>query len=493
MTAAAPPNLLVIMADEHAPQFSGPHGHPLVQTPQLNRLAAEGVYFQNTYCNSPLCVPSRMSFMAGRYVHKIGAWDNASALPPDTLTWAHRLRAAGYDAVLAGKQHFVGLDQLHGFRAQLARDLHAEHDIAFPDWASGVPDAPRPWLGVQQARPGTTTEIEVDDQVEAAALAYLRDPARREQPWALNAGFIAPHFPLVVPQCYWDLYADKDIDLPLIPEGHLDRQHLVYQRMRAAFGLPAHDPEAVRRARIAYYGLITYLDEKVGRLLDALEETGQRENTLVVYTSDHGEMAGEHGLWRKSNFYEPSARVPLYLSWPAALPAGRHVGKVVSLVDLVATMLAATGAPLVGVPDELDGESLLPLARGDAGAAQVWKDEAFSEYLAHGVARPMAMLRRGKWKLNYSLDDPPELYDLESDPGEFNDLGQDPDHAAVREALRERLLRRWNPVRLEARVRRSQKERLVMRDAMGLVPGRRRVDVVDAVDVVDVVERTQIL
>src|SRR6266542_3477904 len=294
------PNLLVIMADEHAPQFSGFAGHPIVQTPHLDRLAAEGILFQNAYCNSPLCVPSRMSFMAGRYVHHVGpgAYDNGSSLPSDTVTWAHLVRASGYDAVLSGKQHFVGLDQLHGF--------------------------------------------------------------------------IAPLFPLIVPQRFWDMYPPEDVDLPTIPAGHLDGQHPVYQRMRRMFGMAEFPEEATRRGRAAYYGLITYLDEKMGRLLDALEETGQRQNTLVVYTADHGEMAGEHGMWRKSNFYEHSARVPLIMSWPAGLPRGRRAPHAVSTVDTVATMVASVGAQPVA---PLDGTSLLPLARGEAGAAESWPDE----------------------------------------------------------------------------------------------------------------------
>ncbi len=176
------PNLLIIMSDEHAPQFSGAYGHPLVQTPHLDRLVAEGVLFEQAYCNTPLCVPSRMSFMTGRFVHNTGAFDNASPLASDAVTWAHRLRTVGYDVVLAGKQHFVGPDKLHGFRAQLSRDLHAEKRHPIFDWADGTPPAPVPWPVLAKAGPGTTTEIEVDDEVEAAALAYLRDPARREQP-----------------------------------------------------------------------------------------------------------------------------------------------------------------------------------------------------------------------------------------------------------------------------------------------------------------------
>ena len=453
------PNLLLIMSDEHAPQFSGAYGHALVQTPNMDRLAHEGVLFERAYCNSPVCVPSRMSFMTGRYVHQIETWDNASPLSSEIPTWAHLLRAVGYDVVLAGKQHFIGADQLHGFRAQLARDLHAELNHPISDWSAGTPAAAAPWPAPAQAGAGSTEEIETDDAVEAAALAYLRDPARRDAPWVLNASFIAPHFPFIVPQRFWDRYPVDKIDLPVIPPGHLEGQHPVYQRIRSNFGLVNYPQEQVRRARAGYYGLITYLDEKIGRLIAALDETGQRDNTLVVYCSDHGEMAGEHGLWRKSNFYEHSARIPLIMSWPGRLPSGHRVSQVVSLVDLTATLVEAAGASSTGL---LDGDSLLGLARGSDDS---WKDEAFSELHANGIARPIAMLRRGRYKLNYSLDDAPELYDLVADPGELRDLASDPDYRAIADDLRARLLAHWNPVELERKVRQSQRARRLIRSA----------------------------
>ena len=459
------PNILLIMSDEHAPTYSGPYGHPLVQTPHMDRLAAEGVTFDNAYCNSPLCLPSRMSFMTGRYIHRIRSWDNASPLASDTVTWAHLLRASGYDAVLCGKQHFCGPDQLHGFRAQLARDLHAEIwtvdgiPRGTPDWSKGTPPAERSWDGLSRAGPGITEEIEVDDLVEERALDYLRDPARKEGPWALNVSFIAPHFPLIVPERFYDLYPLDRIDMPEIPSSHLENQHPVYKRMRSMFGIVDFPEELIRRGRAGYYGLITYLDEKIGRLLDTLEATGQRENTVVVYISDHGDMNGEHGMWRKSNFYEASSRVPMQVVWPGRLPPGRRVGSVVSLVDLVATLVDIAGAPKV-VP--LDGDSLLPLMKGED---EDWKDEAFSEYLAHGVRSPMAMLRRGPYKFNYSLGDRPELYNLIEDPKELVDLAGNPGHQHIVAELQERLLSFWDPVALEEEVLRSQKERLLIERA----------------------------
>ena len=459
------PNILLIMSDEHAPMYSGAYGHALVKTPNMDRLAEEGATFDSAYCNSPLCCPGRMSFMTGHYVHHIGTWDNASPLASDAITWAHLLRVAGYDVVLDGKQHFCGPDQLHGFRTQLARDLHAElwtkdgvpHGAA--DWARGTPPAARPWGALGKAGPGTTLEIEVDDRVQAKALAYLRDPIQKEHPWALNVSFIAPHFPLIVPERFWKLYPLADIDMPEIPAGHLESQHPVHQRMRQMFGCVDFPEEFVRRGRAGYYGLITYLDEKIGQLLDVLEETGQRENTIVIYTSDHGEMNGEHGMWRKSSFYEASVRVPLQISWPGHIPTGGRISEVVSLVDLVATLVEIADIPQQ-VP--LDGESLLCLMQGKHAD---WRDEAFSEYLAHGVSRPTAMLRKGRYKLHYSLGDPPQLYDILNDPNEFHDLSREPICQSVVKELQTQLLTHWDPVAIEQQVRQSQVERQLIQQA----------------------------
>jgi choline-sulfatase len=317
------------------------------------------------------------------------------------------------------------------------------------------------WPSIDQAGPGTSTEIEVDDQVEAAALDYLRDPARHDGPWALNVSFIAPHFPFVVPDQYWEMYENADIDLPEIPPGHLETQHSMFQKMRAMFGMDGFSDEEIRRGRIGYYGLISYLDDKIGRLLETLRDEDLERDTVVVYLSDHGEMAGEHCMWRKSNFYEHSARVPLVLRWPGQLPAGKRVAEAVSLVDVVATFVDLAGATS---PVPLAGESLLPLAAGDRGDVD-WKDEAFAEYLAHGVDRPMAMLRRGRYKLMYFLDERPELYDLEDDPGEFHNLAGNPAYRPVLNALRDDLLARWDPVAIEQQVRQSQRERLLIESA----------------------------
>ena len=226
----------------------------------MERLAESGVTFMNSYCNSPLCLPSRMSFMTvspppdpargptegvrrwqGRYGSRVESYDNASPLASDAVTWAHRFGAAGYDVALAGKQHFCGLDQLHGFHAQLSRDIHAElwmeDGPAFvpkghADWSVPIDEgrSGANWHIAEQAGPGITEEIEVDDDVEAKCIQFMADPARREAPWALNAGFIAPHFPLVCPEEYWEMYPHDQIDLP--PQQRIEDQPRTIQRMR---------------------------------------------------------------------------------------------------------------------------------------------------------------------------------------------------------------------------------------------------------------------
>lgn len=451
------------MSDEHAPMYSSIYGHPVVQTPNMERLANDGVTFDAAYCNSPLCMPSRMSFMTGRLIHNIGAWDNVTPLRSDEITWAHRLQSVGYDVVLSGKQHFGGADQLHGFQAQLARDLHSERYHSIHMWDDGIVPADEPWHEVYEAGPGLTEELVVDDLVQVKALEFLRDAARKDKPWALNASFIAPHFPLIAPQRFWDMYPLENIDLPEIPDGHLDNLHPVHNRIRSMFGFPQFSDDLVRQARAGYYALITYLDEKIGELIDTLKETGQYENTVIIHISDHGDMNGEHGMWRKSNFYEASSRVPLQIVWKDHITGDQRIPQAVSLVDVVATICDMADDQ---TQSPLDGDSLLSLmTTGDEN----WKDEAFSEYLAHGVDRPMAMLRRGQYKLNYSWHDPVEFYDLDNDPNEFHNLADSPDHQDIIADMTQRLLSNWNPATLNETVRESQQRQRFIENTVGTV------------------------
>ena len=488
------PNILLLMTDEHGAQFSGTYGHPFIRTPAMDRLAAEGVTFDAAYCNNPLCVPSRLSFMTGRHTHNCAGWDNATPLAPDAVTWPHLLRAQGYDVALSGKMHLVGDDHLHGFQEQLARDLHSELEHPIFPWKRGIPEAREPWPGVVRTEsrvppgpdgeeavaaedadtpptgPGRTPEIDADDDAVSAALAFLRQRAHgsAERPFALCVGLIAPHFPFVVPEPFFSQYFPHHADLPHLPAGHLEALPPAAQRLRQAFGFGGHTEPQVRRARAAYYGLVSYADDKLRQLLEALDELGLADDTLVIHTSDHGEMLGEHGLWRKMSFYEQSARVPLQIRWPGRAAAGRRVAECVSLVDVAATIAAAAGAASPVAP--MDGRSLAGLL---AGPDPTWRDEAFAEHTAHGTDRARAMLRRGRWKLCLSggEDREPELYDVVQDPGEFTNLAGDPAAAGVQRHMTDALLRRWDWRRIDREVRASQRRRQLVRSAATTTSG----------------------
>ena len=455
------------MSDEHGAQFSSTYGHPIVETPNMDRLAGQGVTFDANYCNSPLCIPSRASFMTGQYVSTNEIWDNTKPMPVDRLTWPYLLRNEGYETALNGKMHLVGPDALHGFERQLSRDPHIENPLGHFRWSDGVPQAKEPWYGVREAGPGVSPMIEADDAMEKAAVEYLSDPARHEKPFAICIGFIAPHFPFIVPEPYFSNYYPDNVDMPDLPAGHLDDLPPSARRLRRMFGLDGDwTDDEVARARAAYFGLCTYLDDKIGVLLDTLEENGLAENTVVVHTSDHGEMLGEHGLWRKMCFYEQSARVPLQISWPGRFRGGQRVAEVVSNVDAVATILDLAGVDISRW--KLDGQSLVPALNGDTSGL---RDIAISEHFAHGTDRAMGMVRSGKWKFCYGHGDPPELelYDLESDPGEFTNLAGLAEHSDMQARLLKILLDQWgDPDALTAKIVQDQEDREIVRNVTGV-------------------------
>jgi choline-sulfatase len=450
-----PPNILVVMTDEQNVSMSSVYGHPFVQTPNMQRLADRGVTIASAYCNSPTCVASRASFMTGRYPHQVGVYDLSSRLSSEEPTWAHLFNIAGYETVLCGKMHFVGADQLHGFQKRLVEDCHGDathHGV--PNW-DAVPKktSPRRDRIEKAGRAERNWRHDYDYRVRDESVRYLRDYAagEREKPFVLCSSFIAPHFPLVCEQKYFDLYYPEHADLPRHPEPS---EHPMYRRFRHFFGMEEpFDPEQVKRCRAAYYGLITFVDDLLGDLLDTLEETGLEEETLVIFTSDHGEMLGERGLWWKSALLEPAARVSLICAWPGQLPEGERRENVVSLIDIPPTMLHAAG---LNRPSFWEGDSFLPVLGGDDSQ---WKNEAFVEYLAHGAIHPQAALRRGNLKFIYSMHEPTQLYDLESDPDELDDLGCDPRYASRVRAFERELLSWWPAREIDEAVRASQRKR----------------------------------
>lgn len=339
------PNILLIMADQLAPQFTGTYGHKVVKTPHLDALAARGRRFDAAYCNSPLCAPSRASFMTGQPISRIGTWDNAAEFPAGIPTFAHGLNRLGYTTCLSGKMHFVGPDQLHGFQERITTDIYPSDFAWTPDWTRNEVRIDKWYHNMSTVKESGTAmatfQIDYDDEVAFAARRRLFDFARDETtPWCMVASFIHPHDPYVARPEWWDLYEDSEIDLPTHPDPAEDPMS---ERLRdgiEASDTPLTEAEVVR-ARRAYYANVSYFDSKIGVLIQALDEIGQMENTIVIVTSDHGDMLGERGLWYKMSFFEHSARVPLVVAGPGVV-AGTSSAPC-SLMDLAPTMLDLAG------------------------------------------------------------------------------------------------------------------------------------------------------
>ena len=467
--AKSTPNILLIMADQLAPQFTGAYGHRLVKTPHMSALAERGTRFDAAYCNAPLCAPSRFSFMAGQLVSRIAAYDNASEFPAAIPTFAHYLRTMGYRTCLSGKMHFVGPDQLHGFEARVTTDVYPSDYAWTPDWE--LPDERiDKWYhnmdSVREAGMAATTfQIDYDEEVAFAAKRQIFDYAReRATPFCMVASFIHPHDPYVARPEWWNLYDASDIDMPAFT---LERSEQDPFSQRLMDGIEASTVEVsddeVRNARHAYYANTSYFDSKVGELVQTLKEAELLDNTIVMVTADHGDMLGERGLWYKMNFFEHSARVPLIMAGPGI--ANGQVPNACSLVDILPTMIdiaASDGSkkPVLGQP--IDGRSLMPLATG--GTDEI--DEAIGEYCAEMTSHPVFMIRRGPHKYLHCDPDPPQLFDLASDPEEKVNLAADPAHADLAATFAAEVAERWDSEAIRRDVIATQKQRRAVHAAM---------------------------
>lgn len=456
----APSNLLVIMSDEHNPRVLGAAGHVLASTPQLDRLAARGTRFGSAYCTSPICVPSRAGFATGKYPHQVGYWDNADPYDGRVPSWHHLLRAAGHRVVSIGKLHFRGAPgDDHGFSEELL-PMHVLDSVG--DVKGLVrEDIPRR-NGFDKlaklAGPGESPYTRYDREIAARAQRWLREDGRRRdpRPWALFVSFVCPHFPLIAPPRFYDLYPPGEIPLPKQYLPHERPQHPYLRDYDAcvAYDLGfGGDHDKVRRALAAYLGLVSFMDDNVGKVLGALEDAGLADRTRVVYTSDHGDNVGARGLWGKSTMFEESAGVPLLMAGPG-IPAGETRVTPVSHVDLFPFFLEAAGCP---APQRDGRHGVSPLAL----SAPEHADRAvLSEYHAIGSTGGITLLRKGRWKYVRCVRYPPQLFDLASDPEELVDLAGNPTHRPRLAALEAELRRFCDPEEVDARAKRRQAELL---------------------------------
>jgi choline-sulfatase len=455
MTAKAP-NILIVMADQMAPAFLPIYGHRLVRAPNMQSLARDGVVFDSAYCASPLCAPSRASFMSGLLPSRTRVYDNAAEFAADIPTFAHGLRARGYRTILSGKMHFCGPDQLHGFEQRLTTDIYPADFNWTPDWDR--PDHRPSWYhNMSSVRDAglcvRSNQLDFDDEAAFMAERAIFDLARSkdQRPFLLVTSFSHPHDPFAVPQRYWNLTRDEDIDMPA-PGVALDPHSRRLRHVCAMDSEPVTETQ-IRAARHAYYGAIAYIDDLLGRLMAALRSAALAEDTIVILTSDHGEMLGERSLWYKMSFLEGACRVPLVVANPGRFDP-RRVASSVSLIDLMPTLIDLAGGNAQSLGIGVDGRSLAPHLKGAMG-----HDEAIGEYLAEGAIAPMVMIRRGQFKFIHSPVDPDQLFNLSHDPGERDNLSEDPTFAAVVAGFRAEVGKRWDLDELDARVRSSQRQR----------------------------------
>ncbi len=458
----SPPNIVLIMADQLAPQFTGTYGHPFVKTPHMDALSARGAQFDWAYCNSPLCAPSRFSFMAGQLVTNIAAYDNASEFPSSILTFSHYLRVMGYKTCLAGKMHFVGPDQLHGFEERVTTDIYPSNFAWTPNWELPDERIDRWYHNMdsvfEAGCAASTFQIEYDEEVSFSTRKKLMEFAQdKDRPFCLVASFIHPHDPYVATQEWWNLYRDVEIDLP---KNILAYDQLDPFSQRIMKGIESNNPEiteeVIKNARRGYYANMSYFDSQIGMITRTLQETEQHDNTIIILTADHGEMLGERGLWYKMNFFEPSGRIPMIMAGPGI--ANRRVKSICSLVDVLPTLIDIGVKGGMEPPEfvqPIDGRSLLPMAMGD------FEDggEAIGEYCAELTPSPVFMIRRGDYKFICSEGDPPLLYNLESDPEELDNLVGKQEYASLLEAFEKEASARWDIDKIKVDIIAKQKQR----------------------------------
>lgn len=428
-------NLVFIISDEHQARALSCAGHPIVRTPHIDALARRGTRFESTYTPCPICVPARASLATGRYVHEIRYWDNAIAYDGRVPGWGVQLQASHVRVESIGKLHYRNGDDPTGFDAQ-HRAMHIWNGIG-QVWGSirdPVPASRDDIVRFGQVGTGYSKYNAYDEAVRDLAVAWIRDHARDERPWMLFVGFVAPHFPLIAPQAYTDLYPVDAMPAPRLRQRHGYVRHPWVAAQEQSMSTDAEfgdDDDKRRRAISAYYALCTMVDAHVGAICAALDGTGLTESSTVIYTSDHGEALGQRDHWGKSNLYSECTQVPLVMAGPD-VPRGQICRTPVSLIDLAPTLLAAFGLADSG----LAGRSLFDVLREPDNLNR----PVFSEYHAVGAPSGAFMLRKGRWKYHEYVGFDPELFDLETDPAEAANLAHDSSYsgrlAELRDALR---------------------------------------------------------
>ena len=450
-----PQNLLIFFSDEHNPKVMGAAGHPFITTPHLDALAARGARFTQASTPCPICVPARAALALGRYNHEIGYWDNADAYEGAVPSWHHVLRERGHQVVSIGKLHFRGhKGDDNGFSEERI-PMHIVEGKGDLLALKRGPDAP-PRTGAKKliamAGPGESDYTRYDRDIAAQAQIWLRDeaPKYKDKPWVLFVALVAPHFPLTAPPEHYYRYANMDLPLPKLYAASERPTHpyVADYARTIPYDAGMKNEADVRRALSGYFGLVSFMDEQVGKVMAALEDTGQAAGTRVLYTSDHGDNNGTRGLWGKSTMYEESVGVPLILAGDD-VPAGRVVTTPASLIDVFATALEAVGAP--AAPSS--GQSLFGMLDTPDAERTV-----FSEYHASGSSSAFFMVQDSRYKYVHCATYASQLFDRKEDPEELRDVSSEAAYAPVRKRMETALRERLDPLEVDARAKRRQAE-----------------------------------
>lgn len=451
-------NIITVMSDEHSYQMMQFVDRSILKTPNLDRLAAESVVFDSCYTPCPVCAPARGSFIAGRYVNRIGTWDNSTPYDGTVKGLSHHLTEHGKQYVCIGKTHFHHEGD-YGFTYQEYAGYMHRPDIGcfFRDHKTGRVGAEKRYEKI-----GLKTEESYDDRVLNSSLSWLEEHGKEED-WALYVGFLDPHFPFYVKKENWDYFEKLITEVPDALKPPFTSLNEPLSWLRTYFKCEEVPEETVKKLLIGYHCAIAELDERLGILLDKIEELGLKDSTVFCYTSDHGEQLGYHGLWWKCTMFEQSAHVPMIVRVPGQTP--KRISVPVNLVDWFPTVCEYMGVP---VPDGLDGQSLKGLI--ETGESCGHQDFAFSEYNAHGIPNSMFMIRWNQYKYVYFCYDKPQLFDLSKDPAEDHSLLDEetvsPEAMIAAEECHKRLLSICNPYEVDRRAKEFQQR---MKKELGIV------------------------
>lgn len=418
----AVPNILILNADEHNPLISSVYGHPFVKTPNMERLARMGTVYQSAYCASPLCCPTRSAFFAGRPVHQIQTYNNCITSEFEYLSYGQVLKEQGVHTVHIGKVHGYRAPNELGFSEMYGKEIKKPGDINIRRNPLKIRPLQALGGGARHTNFGIRENpTEQDDTRIESAIRWLREKGSSlEKPWTLSVNTDKPHFPMFTTEELWDMYAEH-ADLPAYGVECEPAQHPHARDLRAHFQTAKFPNSSIRGLRQGYYAHVTYIDRKLGELLDVLEATGLMENTLIVYTSDHGELLGKFGMWWKCSLYEDSARIPLIVAGPG-FKQHHIVHTPVDQFDLLATIFRALNCSR---PEGGVGTPLQDIADNDPDHV------AFSEYHGHGTRASSYMIRKAEWKYIYYCEGPDQLFHIDSDPDEqVNLIEKYPDKAA---------------------------------------------------------------